>query len=197
MIVIKCPEVLLDSLENGHMIMDEDFIVSYWNRWLAINTQIPKEEIMGRSLKEFYPDLNYKVLQRKIKTALTLQTPSFYDISSSSKFISIKRNKVTTSSLVYMQQQVTISPYITEEKKVMVSIYDISELHEMKLSLRKEILQVNALNKKLEADQEIIDRNIISLISSSPILSVVSLWHLVMLPFLIRLLESLLIVLRF
>ena len=74
---IKCPDVLLDSLENGHMIIDDKFIVSYWNRWLAINTQISKEEIIGRKLDEFYPNINYKVLYRKIKTALLINTPSF------------------------------------------------------------------------------------------------------------------------
>lgn len=157
---IKYPDVLLDSLENGHMIINDKFVVSYWNRWLAINTQISKEEIIGRRLDEFYPDINYNVLYRKIKTALLINTPSFYDTNSNIKFIPMNRNKVTTSSLMLMQQQVTISPYIASENKVMISIYDISELFEAKLSLKKEIEKVNKLNDKLEADQEIIDRNI-------------------------------------
>lgn len=163
---IKCPDVLLDSLENGHMIIDDKFIVSYWNRWLAINTQISKEEIIGRKLDEFYPNINYKVLYRKIKTALLINTPSFYDTNSNVKFIPMNRNKVTTSSLMIMQQQVTISPYIACENKVMVSIYDISELFEAKLSLKKEVEKVNKLNVKLEADQEIIDRNIMMMRTS-------------------------------
>lgn len=164
---LKYPDVILDSLENGHMIIDQDFTITYWNRWLAINTQISKEEIMGKNLKEFYPELNYNVLSRKIKTALRLRTPSFYDNNSNIKFISINRNKVTTSSLTHMQQQVTISPYIIEENKVMISIYDISELYETKLSLRKEIETVNKLNDKLEADQEIIDKNIMMMKTST------------------------------
>ncbi len=44
---IKYPDVLLDSLENGHMIIDDKFMVSSWNTWLAINTQISNEEIIG------------------------------------------------------------------------------------------------------------------------------------------------------
>lgn len=157
---IKYPDILLDSLENGHMIIDDKFIVSYWNRWLAINTQISKDEIIGRSLKEFYPNINYKVLERKIRTAMTIGTPTFYDANSNSKFIAINRHKVTTSSLKLMQQQVTISPYITSENKVMVSIYDISELFEAKLLIKKEMQKVHKLNMKLEAEKEIIDKNI-------------------------------------
>ncbi|MDD5401347.1 MAG: diguanylate cyclase [Sulfurimonas sp.] len=160
MIALKYPDILLDSLENGHMIIDDKFIVSYWNRWLSINTQIPKGEIIGKSLKEFYPEINYKVFYRKIRTALVIGTPTFYDTNSSTKFISMNRNKVTTSSLKLMQQQVTISPYILHENKVMVSIYDISELFEAKLLIKKEIVKVSRLNDKLEAEKEIIDKNI-------------------------------------
>ncbi|ABB44314.1 diguanylate cyclase (GGDEF domain) with PAS/PAC sensor [Sulfurimonas denitrificans DSM 1251] len=167
MIEIRYPDVLLDSLENGHMIIDEHFVVSYWNRWLAINTQINKEDILGKNLQEFYPDINYKVLYRKIKTALTIGTPTFYDTNSSKKFISINRNKVTTSSLKLMQQQVTISPYIISESRVMISIYDISELFEAKLLIKKEMNKVNKLNEKLEADRDIIDKNIMVMKTSA------------------------------
>lgn len=164
---IKYPDILLDSLENGHMILDDAFRVSYWNRWLSINTQISKEEIMGRSLEDFFPEINYKVLHRKIKTALLIGTPTFYDANSNKKFIPIWRNKVSTSSLKIMQQQVTISPYIISENKVMVSIYDISELFEAKMLIKKEMDKVHKLNKRLEADREIIDKNIIVLKTSA------------------------------
>ncbi|MDK9694390.1 MAG: diguanylate cyclase [Sulfurimonas sp.] len=167
MIKIKYPDVLLDSLENGHMIIDDAFNVSYWNRWLCINTQVPKEEIIGKSLEEFFPEINYTVLQRKIKTALTIGTPTFYDANSSRRFIPIERNKVTTSSLKLMQQQVTISPYIVHENKVMISIYDISELFEAKLLIKKEMEKAHKLNEKLEADKEIIDKNIMVMKTSA------------------------------
>lgn len=157
---LQCPEILLNSLENGHFVIDENFIVTYWNRWLSVSTQITSEEIIGKSLQEFYPDINYKILLRKIRTALRLKTPTFYDSNSKTTFIPIVRNKITKTTLKLMQQQVTISPYIVSEGKVMVSVYNISELHEIKLSLQKKIEKVNELNKILEDDKEIIDKNI-------------------------------------
>lgn len=157
---LQCPEVLLNSLENGHFVIDENFTVTYWNRWLSVSTQITSEEIVGRNLQEFYPDINYKILSRKIRTALRLKTPTFYDSNSKTTFIPIIRNKITKTALKLMQQQITISPYIASENKVMVSVYNISELHEIKLSLQKKIEKVNELNKILEDDKEIIDKNI-------------------------------------
>lgn len=157
---LKCPEILFNSLENGHFVVDENFIVSYWNRWLSVNTQINDKDIIGRSLQDFYPDINYKLLLRKIRTALKLKSPTFYDSNSNSVFLPIIRNKVTKTSLQLMQQQVTISPYMVFENKVMISVYDISELFEIKLSLQDEINKVNDLNKILKDDKDIIDENI-------------------------------------
>ncbi|WP_373001552.1 diguanylate cyclase [Sulfurimonas sp.] len=164
---LKCPEILLNSLENGHFVIDENFTVTYWNRWLSVNTQITSEDIIGKNLQEFYPDINYKILLRKIRTALRLNTPTFYDSNSNTVFIPITRNKVTRTALKLMQQQVTISPYIVNENKVMVSIYNISELHEVKLSLQKEINKVNELNEILENDRDIIDKNIMVMKTSA------------------------------
>lgn len=160
-------DVLLDSLDNGYIIIDDNFVVSFWNKWLSINTQISKEQIIGKSLKEFYPDMNYKVLERKIRTALSLKTPSFYDSNSNTKFIEIQRNKVTTSSLSLMQQQVMISPYIVDENKVIISIYDISELHETKLLVQQEMAKANKVNKILEAEKEVINQNIMMIRTTS------------------------------
>ena len=140
-------DVLLNSLQHGSMIIDDTFVVFHWNKWLAINTQISYSQIVGKSLKEFYPDLDYHVLHRKIKTTLQLKTQAFYDPASSKKFIPINRNNVTTSSLSLMQQQVTISPYLIDKDQVMISIYDISELYETKLLLQEEVAKVSLLDQ--------------------------------------------------
>jgi len=158
--ILKCPEVLLNSLENGHFVVDDNFVVTYWNRWLSVNTQITSKDIIGKSLEEFYPNINYKILRRKIKTAIRLNSPTFYDSNNDSAFLPIRRNKVTKTSLKLMKQQITISPYIIPENKVMISVYDISELFETKLSLQTEVNKVNLLNKILEDDKDIIDKNI-------------------------------------
>jgi len=157
------PESILDSLENGHFLIDENLIVWDWNRWLSINTQISKNEIVGKSLEEFYPTINYKTLLRKIRTALKLNSPTFYSSNSQNIFMPIKRNKVTKTSLKLIQQQVTISPFILEKNMVMISIYDISELFEVRLCLQIEVEKVNKLNKSLEDEHAIVDKNIMNM----------------------------------
>lgn len=146
--------IVFDSLENGTLIVDEKCIVRSWNKWLEINTGIISELIIGKNLEEFYPEIDYKGLQRKIRTTLRLNTPTFYDASLSNRFITIPRNKITTSLLTTMQLQVTISPYMPEMKRVMVSIYDISDLHELKITLQQKMAEIVHLNTILIEEQK-------------------------------------------
>lgn len=158
---IPYPNILLDALEIGVMIVDENFEVRYWNKWLEINTSIPASEIIGKNLRSFYPRIDYPVFARKIRTTLRLKSPTFYDASLQNRFIEIPRTKITTSLLRNMQLQVTLSPYLPDEALVMVSIYDISDLHELKLTLQAQMQKIAELNTELHRDQMIIDANLL------------------------------------
>ncbi len=159
--VSKDIETLLDTLESGHIILDGDYKVTFWNRWLCINTQIDKRDILGKDLFEIFPSIDAAILKRKIATSFLLSTPTFYDSNRKEPLIPIKRNKVTSGSLEMMQQQVTISPCNMEQKAVMINIYDISEVHEAKILLARQMKKVKALNTLLESQQDLIDKNII------------------------------------
>lgn len=154
---------LLDSLESGHIIVDEELNILYWNRWLSINTLVSKDDTIGKNLAQLYNHINASTLKRKVSTAFLLKTPTFYNADSKTPFLPIKRNRVSGSSLEMMQQQIAISPYNLDYKIAMISIYDISEVYEVKLSLKKEIQKVNKLNQKLELQNEVIDKNIMML----------------------------------
>ncbi|MBN2871025.1 MAG: diguanylate cyclase [Campylobacterales bacterium] len=161
MVTIPYPNILLDALEIGVMIVDENFDVRYWNQWLEINTTIAASDIIGKNLRSFYPQIDYHVFARKIRTTLRLNSPTFYDASLQNRFIEIPRTKITTSLLRNMQLQVTISPYVPEESLVMVSIYDISDLHELKLTQQSQMHKIAELNAELHRDKMIIDANLL------------------------------------
>ena len=109
--------------------------------------------MVGKSLLTFYPNIDYRTLQRKIRTTLRLNSPTFYDASLNNRFISIPRNKITSSVLGTMQLQVTISPYVIDQKMVMIAVYDISDLHELKLILQQHVEEIECLNAKLRHEK--------------------------------------------
>ncbi len=158
---VDYPNILLDALEHGIMIVDEEFNVMYWNQWLEINTGHAYSNIVGKSLLTFYPKIDYRTLQRKIRTTLRLNSPTFYDASLNNRFIPIPRNKISSSLLSTMQLQVTISPYIIDQGMVMIAVYDISDLHELKITLQKQMEKIAHLNSELQHDKQIIDDNLL------------------------------------
>ncbi|MCK9373083.1 MAG: sensor domain-containing diguanylate cyclase [Sulfuricurvum sp.] len=158
--MLKQCNIVFDSLENGTLVVDEECVVWSWNKWLEINTGIEAESIIEKNLELFYPEVDYKGLQRKIRTTLRLNTPTFYDASLSNRFIQIPRHKITSSLLSFMQLQVTIAPYIPAEKKVMISIHDISDLHELKMTLQQRMKEIALLNSELQQDKQIINANL-------------------------------------
>lgn len=160
---IAYPNILLDGLENGVVIIDENMLVHYWNLWMEINTGIKADDIMQNNLKDYFNEIDYDVLLRKIRTSLRLESPTFYSGSGNKKFMTINRHKVTSSSLNTIQLKVTITPYAIEKRQVMLSIYDVSEMQEAKLSLQKEITKSNIINNILEQDKKIIDHNLMIL----------------------------------
>ena len=153
-------DTLLDALDYGCLIIDNTFKIISWNRWLSVTTQITKDDIEGRNLQEYYPHLNYKTLLRKISTSLDLNTSTFYDSSNKTILFPIKRHKVSKTSISLMQQQITISPYNTDLSQVLISIHDISDLFDAKNSLKIEIDKVNNLNRYLEEEKKIVDKNV-------------------------------------
>lgn len=154
MTAINYPNILLDALENGVMILDEEMHIIYWNQWLEINSDYTCEWVIGQKLSDLYPSIDQRTLQRKIRTTLSLNTPTFYDTSFSNHFITIKRHKVSTSLVSEMQLQVTISPYLLSENLVMIAVYDISDLYELKIELQNKMAEIKRLNSLLEQENE-------------------------------------------
>jgi len=149
-------EKLFHYLDYGILIVDSDLKVHYWSEWLSLHSGIKSEQILGKSLEEYFQNFNVKTLKRKIKTSLSINSPTFYNASSSHYLLEFKQKKVINSIYApeYMQQDVTIIPYDREKNLVIIKIQDQSEL----IAKNRELVWLNA---SLEHEKKIIDANII------------------------------------
>lgn len=119
---------ILDTLENGVIIMDKDLNILFWNRWLAVHTGIGQEKAQGQQLTKLFPDTSFSILKRKIRIAFTLRTPAFMNASVEKYLIPIKLNKITKSIFCFMRQDSVIT--ILDDTQVAVLIYDATPLLE-------------------------------------------------------------------
>jgi len=156
--MINC-EKIIDSIHVGILTIDADLNIYYANKWFAVHCDVDAENVIGTNLLTLF-ELNserLKSLKRHIKTALTLNGPSFFTADSNHYLFPMKNSITTKSIFEFMQHDVTIIPYNLEQKQVTVLIYDQTSLMEEKARCNKEsddlaraIKVANATIKKLE-----------------------------------------------
>ncbi len=131
---------ILDIIENGIFIADNDLTIRFWNNWLATHTGITKDVAQGRRLDDLFSNTSFKLLRRKVKIALKLKSSTFTSSSVDKYVIPIELRKITKSIFRYMRQDVVITPLNDEE--VSIIIYDSSPLLEAKAVINDQLLLV-------------------------------------------------------
>ena len=131
---------ILDTIENGILIVTRDLKVLFWNKWLAFHTGISKEEAQDHLLTELFPDTNFNQLKRKVKIASTLNSSTFTSSSIDKYVIPILLNKITKSIFTHMRQDVVITPL--KDDQISIIIYDASPLLEAKAVIDEQLHQM-------------------------------------------------------
>lgn len=137
--MINC-EKIIDSINVGILTMDTDFNIYYMNKWFALHSETIQDKGKNLNLSDIFqlsPE-HLKSLSRHIKTALTLQSPSFYTADSNNFVFPMKHALTTKSIFEFMQQDVTILPYDIDKKQVTILVYDQTVLMEEKAKCYKE-----------------------------------------------------------
>lgn len=156
--MINC-ERIIDSINVGILTIDVDLNILYMNKWFAIHADIDAEATINQRLTDLFTFLPHHLasLKRHIKTALALQTPSFYTADSNGYLFPMKHSLTTKSIFEYMQQDITIVPYDSGKGQVTLLVYDQtvlmeekSKCHRESMELAKAVKMANATIKKLQ-----------------------------------------------
>lgn len=129
--------LIFDSVNNGIIILDENLNILAWNKWLEIFTKIKEKEILNQNLCKYFPYIDERKLQRKIKTVHITKNPSFLSFDTNRYLIEIPVSNVTNTLYKSMQQDITILPYNLEKKLTCIFIYDNTLMYENITKLEK------------------------------------------------------------
>lgn len=141
---------IFNTINNGVIILDEDLNILFWNRWLELRTKIDSDDIIGDSICERFSNIKESILRRKVKSSLTLNTPSFYSAHPHKYLIDIKLNNITDKVFESMQQSVTVIPYDVEKKQVCIYIYDNTPLCTTNYKLTRALDELEIYKNNLE-----------------------------------------------
>lgn len=139
---------ILDTAENGILVVDSNLTIRFWNNWLAVNTHIKKENAHGLSLEDVFPETSFKMLKRKIKIALKLKASAYVNSTVDKYIIPIRLEKITSSRFRFMRQDAVITAL--DDKEVSVIIYDTTSLVEAKAVIDEHL---EIVKKQASTDQ--------------------------------------------
>jgi len=122
---------IFDMVNIGIAILDRDCHVVKWNRWLEVRSKISPGEIIGKSLFDFFPELDKPWFHRNFKTVRNFGNFSFFSQKLHSYFFPFKALNTLGSKFDYMQQSCTMGPLRNENNAieyVFITIQDVTEI---------------------------------------------------------------------
>ena len=129
---------IFDIINIGLVILDKEMNVFKWNRWMEVNSGISADEITGKTIFDFFPDLKTEKFTRSCKSVFTFGNFSFFSQKLHGYMFPFKLSGFFDSKFEYMQQTCTMGPLRddnNEIKQLFIYVQDVTEvaMYEQKL----------------------------------------------------------------
>ena len=161
---------IFNMVDIGLVVLDKEFRVRYWNRWMALHSGISPKEIKGVSLFEKYPHLNNKKFLRNFKAIFAFGNCYFFPQKLYDYIFPFKPESNFVSEIDYMQQNCIMGP-LRNEKNVIeyayISVRDVTEAHIYETKLTSALFSLMEKNVKKEGMPSDVQSVLAELLSSS------------------------------
>ena len=130
---------LLDVLPMGVVVLDADYTVRSWNRWMESHTGIPAADILGQTVFDRYPDLNRTTFIRACRSALFFGNVVYLSQRLHRYLFPIMVGS-TNETKEHMQQSCTITPLRNDDYEVTgiaVTVLDVTDSVRLEERLRR------------------------------------------------------------
>ncbi|GFO55620.1 GGDEF domain-containing protein [Geomonas sp. Red276] len=134
------PAQILEIIDLGVVVVDAEFRVCYWNRWMALHSGIPAEAITGSSIFETYPKLNTPEFLRGARMSLTFGSPAVFPQSLHHYLFPFKVVGTPNGMFDLMQQHCTSAPLREPDGEIghlLITVQDVTERVISQLRLRE------------------------------------------------------------
>lgn len=148
---------LLNALDIGIILIDASFHVVYLNQWIEVRLKNTSEINDNTLLFDLFPELCEETVRRKVKTTLTLNTPTYFHNMRNGYLFKIPLKKVSNRIFNYTQQSITLFPYNLETQTSAFIIYDQTAIAEANYKLEHQLNAIKALNEEISYQQETMD----------------------------------------
>ena len=126
-----------DQLNTGVLVVDRDFKVVMWNRFIQVHANKSSEEVVGRLIFDVFPELPQRWFERKLSGVLQLNTPSFSSWEQRHHLFELPHTRPITTDSVYMAQNCTFLPVLDDSKitNICLLIEDVTDVYHYQTKL--------------------------------------------------------------
>lgn len=113
----------------GIVVLDAEYRVQHWNRWLTDKSGIGEQAAQGKTLSELFPDFRSPRLLWAVQQAITHLSPQVLSQALNQFVIPIRTRHSGRLGTSMMQQQVHVAPLTGKDGRIqaVVSIMDVTE----------------------------------------------------------------------
>ncbi len=123
-------EYIIDHVNVGLFVVNRDFEVVLWNRFMALHSGKTAEEVVGHNLFDTFPELPQRWLQQKLRSVFLLKNAAFTAWEQRPYLFKFPHNRPITGGVDSMRQNCTFQPITDDSGEVAyvcVSIFDMTD----------------------------------------------------------------------
>lgn len=137
---------LLQTMDNGLIVLDREYRIHMWNRFMESHSGISASDAIGQPLFKLVPRLPERWLRRKINSVFKLRSPAFCTWEEYPHLFPFESARPLTGRSPLMYQNATLLPLTALDQKVSnvcLLLYDVTDVatHKKELQAANQMLQ--------------------------------------------------------
>lgn len=141
---------MFQSIDVGVVVLDRNYTVQVWNRFMENHSGIRSTTILGKDLFENFPHIPADWFKRKAETVFMLNSRAFSTWEQRPYVFKFKNYRPITSPAEHMYQNVTYIPLVSvsgEVSQVGIIVYDVTDIATNKVELEMANSKLQALSR--------------------------------------------------
>jgi len=114
---------IFNTVNIGIVILDKELRVTQWNKWMEAHSGIDRDDIIGTSIFDNFPDLNSRIFQRNVKSVLAFGNFYYFTQKLHQYLFPFKPVHSFGSKLKYMQQSCVMGPLYDDNNNNITNVY--------------------------------------------------------------------------
>ncbi len=138
-----------NQLNTGVLVLDDNYNIVVWNRFLQVHTDKKSEDVIGHSIFSAFPELPERWLSRKLTSVVQLNTPSFCSWQQRHHLFELPHTRPITTDSEFMAQNCTFLPIeaSADSQYICILIEDVTDVCHYQGQLQKALDELAQMSR--------------------------------------------------